>query len=186
MSPVAVAWIDRQYDRENGGRFAEHVLAGAKEFAGCWGDISPVGFACVAWGLATAPRLDPGYVRLHRRVLAADCVRNEWDGSLTVQVRLVAPWPEALAGDQVWQQDRGWRGWPETFGQFLQPSQEELSRVPHVRSALLVDAPVQLGALPPVPDGPGPAMVDLAERAVTVLVREVNDLLGPMLTRLEA
>ncbi|XVU22597.1 hypothetical protein ACQPZJ_35780 [Actinoplanes sp. CA-054009] len=86
MAAVSVAWIDRQYDRENGGRFAEHVLASAKE-----------------------------------------------------------------------------------FGQFLQ-----------------VDAPVQLGALPPVPEGPGPAMVDLAERAVTVLTREIGELLGPMLTRLEA
>ena len=120
MPQPTVAWIDQQYDRENAGlgrsRFAEHIWAHVKEFDECWGDISPVGFACVAWRLTTAPHLDPGYVRLHRRVLEAECVRNSWDGSLTVHARLVSPWPAALADSQVWGQDRGWRGWPETFG----------------------------------------------------------------------
>ncbi len=189
MAPLTVAWIDHHYDRENVGvgrsRFAEHVWVHAKEFDDCWGDISPVGFACVAWQLATAPHLDPGLVRFHRRVLSAECVRNTWDGSLTVEARLVSPWPAALAETQVWGQDRGWRDWPQTFGQFLAPSQQELARLPHVRSTLLVDAPVSFADLPKLPDGPGPELPELAEHAVTVLVRELNDLLTPMVTRLE-
>jgi hypothetical protein len=129
--------------------------------------------------------LDPGYVRLHRRVLDAECVRNGWDGSLTVHARLVAPWPAALAGSQVWGQDRGWRGWPETFGQFLVPSQQELSRFPHARTVLLVDAPLAVADLAPAPDGPGRDLPDLAASTVGVLVRKLNDVLGPMIGRLD-
>lgn len=35
MPPPTVAWIDRQYDREHAGRYAEHVLASVKEFEDC-------------------------------------------------------------------------------------------------------------------------------------------------------
>ncbi|MGK5682110.1 hypothetical protein [Actinoplanes sp. URMC 104] len=189
MAQLTVAWIDHHYDRDHAGlgrsRFAEHVWVHAKEFDDCWGDISPVGFACTAWRLATAPHLDPGFVRLHRRVLRAECSRNTWDGSLTAAATLVAPWPDALTRDRSWTRDRGWRGWPETFGQFLAPSQQELSRIPHARSTLLVDAPLPLADLPEVPEDPGPKLPELAERAVTVLVRELNDLLAPMVARLD-
>lgn len=183
--PQTVAWIDHKYDHEHDGRFATHVMASAKEFEDCYGDISPVGFACVAWRLATAPYLEPGYVRFHRRVLAAECMANAWDGSLIALARLVAPWPAPLAESQVWGQDRGWQGWPETFGQFVSPSHRELSHVPYVRSMLLVDARLALTDLPPAPAGPGPELVELATRTVAVLVREMNDLLGPMVTRLD-
>ena len=188
MAPLTFAWIDHHYDRENAGlgrsRFAEHVWVHAKEFDDCWGDISPVGFACVAWKLATTPHLDPGFVRLHRRVLRATCGRNTWDGSLTVAADLVAPWPAELTGSRAWTQDRGWRGWPETFGQFLAPSAEELSRVPHLRSTLTAEAPLPLTDLPRIPEDAGPELPDLGERTVTVLVRELNDLLAPLVTRL--
>lgn len=180
-----LARVDSASDREHGGRYARHVLARAAEFDETWGDISPVGFACVAWRLATVPELDPGYVRLHGRVLTAECLRNRWDGSLTARVGLVSPPPQALAADAVWGRDRGWRGWPETFGQYVAPTQEELSRTPHVRPVLLVDAPLPLAGLPPAPDGPGPELPTLAERAVAVLARELNELLGPMLGALD-
>jgi hypothetical protein len=133
-------------------------------------------------GSRRLPGLDPGYVRLHRRVLSAGCRRNGWDGSLTVEARLVSPWPEALASSRGWGQDRGW---PETFGQFLAPSQEELSRVPHVRPVLLVDAPLALANLPSAPDSPRRELPELAMRTVGVLMREINDLLGPMVARLD-
>jgi hypothetical protein len=88
--PVSTCWLDHRYDREQAGpgssRFGEHVTRHADEFADCWGDISPVGFACVAWRLAVPPALDPGYVQVHRRVLSAECARNEWDGSLQARI----------------------------------------------------------------------------------------------------
>ncbi|GAA5187398.1 hypothetical protein GCM10023322_35680 [Rugosimonospora acidiphila] len=189
MTVLDVCWIDRQYDRGSAtagsGRFVEHVRRNAGEFDDCWGDISPVRFACTVWRLATVPRLDPGYVRFHRRILSAECARNEWDGSLLARVQVAGPVPEALSRSRVWTQDRGWRGWPTTFGQFLAPSQRELSRFPHVRPVLLVDAPLPLEQLPPVPDAPPPDLPELAERTVGVLVRELDGLLAPMVSACE-
>ena len=185
-----MCWIDHPYDRENAvlgaSRYAEHVQINWADFSDVWGDISPVGFACAAWRLATAPSLDPGYVRFHRRVLSADCRRNEWDGTLLAQVSLVSPWPLELSASRDWGHDRGWRGWPETFGQYLAPSQHELSKIPHARAVVLVDAPLALDLLPTPPDEPGPHLPGLAERTVTVLASELNELLGPMLARLES
>jgi hypothetical protein len=184
MPAPGVAWIDHQYDREHDGRYARQVLTDASAFDECWGDISPVGFACVAWRLATVPALDPGYVRLHRRILTAECVRNTWDGSLILRAGLISPWPEALAGTAVWAQDRGWRDWPEMFNQFVGPSHRDLTTVPHARAVVLVDAPLPFADLPPAPDGPGPHLPELAARAVAVVARHAGDLLAPMLTRL--
>jgi hypothetical protein len=50
---------------------------------------------------------------------------------------------------------------------------------------LLIDAPLPLADLPPAPEEPGPELPELAIRAVSVLVRELNDLLGPMLGQLD-
>ncbi|MBT0773694.1 hypothetical protein KIH74_32415 [Kineosporia sp. J2-2] len=185
MTGPNLVWIDQQYDREHGERYAAHVRSLEAAFAEHWGDISPVGFACTAWRLATVPHLDPGYVRLHRRALSAECERNTWDGSLTARVRLVSPPPEPLAKTQVWGQDRGWRGWPVVLGQYLRPSAEEVSRFPHLRPELLIDAPLPLTGLPPAPERPGPELADLAVRAVSVLARELNDLLRPVLAALD-
>jgi hypothetical protein len=51
---------------------------------------------------------------------------------------------------------------------------------------LLVQAPVRLDDLPAAPDGPTGEVEQTARRAVTVLVRELNDLLSPMISQLEA
>jgi hypothetical protein len=185
MPSPSIAWIDHQYDREHGDRYATHVRALQTVFSDYWGDISPVGFACTAWRLATLPYLNPGYVRFHRRVLSVDCEPNTWDGSLTAHVQLVSPPPGPLAKTHVWGQDRGWQGWPAVLGQFLAPSPEEVSRFPYVRPLLLIDAPLPLADLPPAPEEPGPELAELAIRAVSVLVRELNELLGPMLAQLE-
>jgi hypothetical protein len=181
-------WVDHDYDRERAedgvSRYASHVTANVDRFQDTWGDISPVTFTCVAWELATAPSLDPGFVRWHSRLLEAVCARNSWDGGLTARVRMVSPWPAALAGARDWWHDRGWRGWPEVFGQFVEPTEESLSRVPHMRASLLVEAPVSLGELPPVPEQPR-QLAEHARRAVAVVVRELNDLLVPVLRRLD-
>lgn len=181
-------WIDHDYDRErvHGGRFEAHLQANLSLFADAWGDIAPVSFACSAWRLATEPSLTPGYVRWHRRILHATCTRNEWDGSLTAHAVLVSPLPAELTESRDWWRDRGWREWPQTFGQFLDPTDQDLSRSPHLRTTLLVDAPVPLDHLPPAPDGPAADVAGTARRAVTVLVQELNDLLTPVVRRLES
>ncbi|HTJ38211.1 MAG TPA: hypothetical protein VL738_33660, partial [Dactylosporangium sp.] len=79
------------------------------------------------------------------------------------------------------------RGWPELFGQFVQPSDRDVSRNPHLRATLLVEAPLPLDGLPAAPE-PSASPEDVAasaERAVTVLVRDLSDLVGPLLQQLD-
>jgi hypothetical protein len=182
-------WIDQDYDREQtrdgNSRYAEQIRRHLGDFAATWGDISPVGFACVAWRLATAPALTPGYVRWHRRVLDATCLASPWDGTLSARVTLVSPWPNALTSSRTWWHDRGWRDWPETFGQFLQPADQELAKNAHLRASLLAEAPIPFDELPAAPEGPDADIAELARRAVIVLTRELNDLLAPVVQRLD-
>ncbi|MEV4756878.1 hypothetical protein AB0J86_17435 [Micromonospora sp. NPDC049559] len=183
-------WLDHGYDRTHAvagtGRYARRVHDGAAEFTDAYGDIAPVTFACVAWRLATPPALSPGFVRWHPRIISATCRRNRWDGTLTAEVTLVAGWPEELRAARHWWRDRGWRDWPQRFGQWLDPTEEDLSRRPHLRASLLVEAPVPVERLPAAPDGPHDRLAEAARRAVTVLARELDELLTPVIEQLES
>jgi hypothetical protein len=181
-------WLDDSFDREHApdgsSRYGAEVRRRAEEFATAWGDISPVAFAVTAWRLAVT--LSPGYVRWHRRIVSAICVRSEWDGSLIFEGSLVSPWPGELTWTRQWCRDRGWRDWPQLFGQYVPPTDQDLTRSPHLRALLFVEAPLRLDDLPPAPDGPDDALEQTSRRAVTVLVRELNELLDPMIGQLEA
>jgi hypothetical protein len=184
MTAARVFWIDEQFDREHGDRYATEVLRRTDAFADAWGDIAPVTFAAAAWQLATG--LSPGYVRWHRRIIAASCRRNPWDGGLTCAVTVASRWPAGLTATRGWQHDRGWRDWPQMFGQYTTPTDHDLARSPHVRATLQVDAPLPLDGLPPAPDGPGPEAAAAARRAVIVVTRHLDELLGPMINQLDA
>ncbi|PWU51628.1 hypothetical protein DLJ46_04580 [Micromonospora globispora] len=188
MTAPRAFWLDEQVDRERGahgrGRYETEVAGRLSEFAHTWGDIAPVAFAVTAWRVATT--LSPGYVRWHRRIVSATCERSPWDGSLTCAVTLVSGWPAELTWTRQWQQDRGWRDWPQVFGQYVTPSERDLTRVPHLRATLRVEAPVPLEDLPPAPDGPGGSVASTAHRAVAVLTRELDALLAPMIGQLDA
>jgi hypothetical protein len=187
MAMQQAFWLDDDFDREHApdgcSRYGAQLRRRVDEFADSWGDIAPVRFAATAWRLATA--LSPGYVRWHRRIMSATCLRSPWDGSLTGEVTLVAPWPAELTWTRQWCRDRGWRDWPQLFGQYVPPSEQDLTRSPHLRTLLLVEAPVPLHDLPPAPGGPDGDLEKVARRAVTVLVRELNELLTPMIGQLE-
>ncbi|WP_406046076.1 hypothetical protein OG799_17280 [Micromonospora sp. NBC_00898] len=188
MTPERAFWLDEQVDRERGaggrGRYETEVSARPDEFADTWGDIAPVGFAVAAWRVALA--LSPPYVRWHRRVVSATCARSPWDGSLTCAVTLVSRWPAELTWTRQWQQDRGWRDWPQLFGQYVTPSERDLTRAPHLRAMLRAEVPVPPDDLPPAPDGPGDEFAPAARRAVAVLTRELDALLAPLIGQLEA
>jgi hypothetical protein len=94
-------------------------------------------------------------VRWHRRIVAAACLCSPWDGSLTCEISLASPWPAELTWTRQWGRDRGWRDWPQLFGQYVPPSEQDLTRSPHLRASLLVQAPVRFDDLPPAPAGPG-------------------------------
>jgi hypothetical protein len=188
MAGQQAFWIDDNFDREHASgtrsRYGDEVRGRLDEFADAWGDIAPVTFAAVAWRLATTLR--PGYVRWHPRIVSATCSRNPWDGGLTCDVTLVSPWPAQLTWSRQWDRDRGWRDWPQLFGQYVAPSEQDLTRSPHLRASLLVQAPVRLDDLPPAPEGPDTDLVEqAARRAVAVLVRELNDLLNPIVDQLD-
>ncbi|MDL4776366.1 MULTISPECIES: hypothetical protein [Thermomonosporaceae] len=189
MNGQRAFWTDDRYDRERArggaGRYAERLRDNVGEFGAAWGDIAPVEFACAAWRVATPPLTSPGYVRWHRRVLSATCVRNTWDGSLTARVRLVSPPPAPLTVSRTWWRDRGWQGWPEVFGQFVEPAEQDLAKAPHLRASLEMDAPVPLGRLPAAPDGLDGTLEETAHRALVVLVGELNELLAPIIAQLE-
>lgn len=85
---------------------------------------------------------------------------------------------------RTWWRDRGWLGWQETFGQYVEPTQQDLARIPFLRASLLVEAPVPLDDLPPEPEGPHEEVERRAHRAVTVLARELNALVSPVLDQL--
>jgi hypothetical protein len=187
MGEHEALWVDREYDRgraDGSSRYAERVRHNVAAFDESWGDIAPVTFACAAWRLATAP--PPPWVRRHRRILSVTCDRNPWDGTLTAHALLVSPLPAQLTTSREWWRDRGWRDWPQTFGQYLEPTDQDLTRSPFLRTTLVIDTPVPLGALPPAPSGPSDTLADTARLAVTVLVKELNELLNPIIRRLEA
>ncbi|MEU8184888.1 hypothetical protein AB0B85_12145 [Micromonospora sp. NPDC049044] len=181
-------WLDEQFDRERGadvgGRYEAEVRRRLDDFADSWGDISPVGFAATAWRVATD--LSPGFVRWHRRIVSATCTRSPWDGSMVGAVTVISRWPAELTWTRQWQRDRGWRDWPQLFGQYTTPTEQDQTRSPHLRAMLQVEAPVPLDDLPPAPDGPDGDVATTARRATAVLVRELNDLLAPMIGQLEA
>jgi hypothetical protein len=189
MSTREAFWLDHDYDREHArdgsSRYEAVVRARTDDFADSWGDIAPVTFACTAWHLATEPLLSPGFVRWHRRILQAVCVRNEWDGGLVGAVTLVSPWPAELTCSRQWWRDRGWRDWPRTFGQYLRPTEQDLSRNPYLRASLLVEAPLPLDSLPPAPENPTDDIGEEARHAVTVLVWELNQILTPIIRQLD-
>ncbi|WP_238425297.1 hypothetical protein [Micromonospora parastrephiae] len=181
-------WVDEQFDREHGtggqGRYEAEVLSRIDKFADTWDDIAPVAFAATAWRVAS--ELSPGFVRWHRRIVSATCTRSSWDGSMVCAVTVVSRWPAELTWTRQWQRDRGWRDWPQVFGQFTTPTEQDQTRSPHLRALLQVEAPVPLDALPPAPGGPQDHVAPAARRAVVVLARELNDLLAPVIGQLEA
>ena len=155
MAVPLAFWLDEGYDREHApdhvSRYGAEVRERTAEFAGAWDDISPVPFTVTAWRVAAS--LTPPYVRWHRRITAAACLASPWDGSLVCEVSVVAPWPAELSRTRTWCRDRGWRDWPQLFGQYAPPSEQDLTRAPHLRASLLVQAPVPLDRLPPAPAG---------------------------------
>jgi hypothetical protein len=181
-------WLDDSFDREHApdgqSRYAVEVRRRIGEFDGCFGDISPVPFAVTAWRVAVT--LSPGYVRWHRRIGSALFRRSDWDGSLIGEANIVSAWPGELTWTRQWCRDRGWRDWPQVFGQYVPPSEQDLTRSPHLRALLYVEAPVPLDDLPAAPDSPSDDVAKAARRAVTVLVREFNELLTPMIGQLES
>jgi hypothetical protein len=184
---LLVCWIDRDHDRrsapDGGSRYGAYLKLHGALFDP-WGEAGadkvtrdPVEFAIAAFQVATGPIMSPGHLRWHGRVQGHDAGRSAQDGRLVLQVTLAVPSPVRLPWD--------WRGWERDFhGRYLEPD----DRRPVGLARLGLRWPVPTDQLPPPrrPKRSGIPNLRDANRAVAVLVDQVNATCGPILADLEA
>ena len=195
---AAAFWIDYDYDRENASdgvsRYGAYVRQSsmlAESWDGTWDDaqVRQARFAEAAWATATTPVMSPGFVRRHPRVIDATVQFNAWDATLAGSVRLVAPWPHALASSRDWRRDEWWQDWPtETLGRtgWREPDEDELTRHAYLMTSAWLAFPLRVPAgLPPAPSGPDDCVEIAAREAVATLVRAMNAMVMPVIETLE-
>lgn len=178
-------WIDAEYDREYASdgvsRYAAYVRDGKFE---PWTDNDrAVELAVFAWERATSPVMSPGYVRRHPRILTVRLERSGWDGSLLAVVDLVIPQPQPLQWLRSDDDRDMWRDWPrdQRFGgdSWREPDTDELAGNPYLLCTASLRFTVPSADLPDL--AAYPDLVYAADDAVTVLVRELNVITGPVL-----
>ncbi|HZR50419.1 MAG TPA: hypothetical protein VFB06_12975 [Streptosporangiaceae bacterium] len=201
MSTDAAFWIDYEYDRvmasDGRSRFASYVrrASASGEWAECWDGtwdddaVRAVQFASASWRVATSPVMSPGYVRHHNRIRSARVEVNPWDTSLCAAVEIIIPQPRQLAAARDSGNGSMWWDWQqENHGGeqvYLEPSEQELSRYRYMLATTKLAFPLPTSGLPTAPDGPGAWIEDAAERAVTVLCNELQQVVRPVLAVLE-
>lgn len=194
--------IDAEYDRDHSddgvSRYGAYVRDRMSTFAEAWDgtwDDGTVPFATTAWRTATGPVMSPGYVRHHQRILSAQIVRNEWDGSLAADVSLAIFQPPSLRFMRSEHNMGIWRDWPteHDFGRdatvFLDPSGEDVIRSSYLMASarLCFSLPDAQAALAVPHAGwalPGAAEAE-AREAVAILVDALNEVVGPVLRQIE-
>lgn len=190
--PSAAFWVDRGYDREQASdgvsRYGAYLRDAAFE---PWTDHDrAVEWAVFAWRRATGPVMSPGYVRCHQRVLAARLERSGWDGSLVAGVDLVSCWPEqlrtALARSlRLGGRDAYWQDWPtEYLGEttsYYQPSEADVAARRYLLTTISLQFTMSSAALPEPPATPA-VLLSAGQQAVAVVVAELNQVVGPVLS----
>jgi len=154
--------------------------------------------------------MSPPYVCLHPRIRSATIIRNEWDLSLGAAVQLVAPQPKPLRhlpveGSPLAAPDvptspfgpagTSWRDWPSEHSFTLdttlsyEPSGQQVCRDPYLITTVELDfsMPCAQAALPVPAESwaSGGLAEESARQVVEILVRELNRIVGPVLTRIE-
>jgi hypothetical protein len=188
----AAFWVDRDYDRE-------HASDGTSRYGAYLRDATfepgtdhdqAVEWAAFAWRRATGPVMSPGYVRYHPRVRSAQLERSGWDGSLAAGVTLVSCWPEqvtrALANSvRLGDKDSYWQDWPAGYRGgdttcYYEPSEADVAARPYLLTTLSLQFTVPPAALPDSP-ATSTALLNAGQRAVAVVVAELNRIVGPVL-----
>jgi hypothetical protein len=191
QAPTAF-WVDRDYDREFASdgisRYGAYLRDAVFE---PWTDEDrAVEWAVFAWHRATGPVMSPGYVRCHPSVLAARLERSGWDGSLVAAVGLISTWPEQLKtalarGVRLSDRDAYWQDWPtEYHGEtvtYYEPSEADVAARPYALTTLSLQFTVPSAALPEPPTTPA-AVLGAGQKAVAVVVAELNRIVGPVLS----
>jgi hypothetical protein len=187
----AAFWVDSGYDREHASdgisRYGAYLRDAA--FEPWTDDDQATEWAVFAWEQATGPVMSPGYVRYHPRVLAARLERSGWDGSLVAGVNLVSGWPEEIkaalaAGLGLGDTHAYWRDWlAEYLGgsvSYHEPNEADVATRPYLLATLSLQFTVRSAALPQ-PPASSAALLNAGQRAVAVMVTELNRVVGPVL-----
>jgi hypothetical protein len=193
MSPAPAFWVDSDYDREfaSGGisRYGAYLSDATFE---PWTDHDQaVEWAVFAWERATGPVMSPGYVRYHPRVLTARMERSGWDGSLIAAVTLVSAWPEQLTGTltravRLGERKAYWQDWPAEYPGggttcYYEPSEADIAARPYLLTTISMQFTVPSDALPD-PPAASAARLEGGRQAVAVVVAELNQVVGPVLS----
>lgn len=195
-------WVDAAYDvaaaSDGASRFRCYLLKEVGEGAldAMWDgsvrdDADRAGEFCAAvWPLAIPPRMAPGYVRWHPRVISGSVEVNSWDGDLVGRVRLVAPWPEAIVRSRDRLASAAWRDRPvERQGDavvYLDPGSDDLAERSYLTSELTLAFPLALRSLVPAPAGPRDDVEARARFAISEVVNALCAAVDPVLAALEA
>jgi hypothetical protein len=191
VAPAAF-WVDRGHDREYASdgisRYGAYLRDATFE---PWTDNDQaVEWAVFAWRRATGPVMSPGYIRYHPRVLAARLDRSSWDGSLVVGVDLVSSWSAQLktalaSALRLGDSDTHWQDWPTEYRggdaiSYYQPSEADVAARPYLLAAISLHFTVPSAELPE-PPGTSAALLSAGQQAVTIVVAELNRIVGPVL-----
>jgi hypothetical protein len=185
-------WVDRDYDREYASdgisRYGAYLRDATFE---PWTDHDQqVEWAAFAWRRATGPVMSPGYVRYHPRVLAARLERSGWDGGLVADVTLVAAWTEQLSRALVRpvrlvDREAYWHDWPSEYlggdiACYHEPAEADVAARPYLLTTLSLQFTVPSAALSH-PPATSSALLSAGQRAVAVVVAELNRIVSPVL-----
>ena len=187
---------DDEYDQANGdyggSRFANYIRGRAAMFSACWDGTYESSlaerFAVMAWDVATGPIMIPGYVRQHRRIMAADPAVSDWDGSLVARVDLITCQPRNLSyvpnGGGFWRDWPAEASWSGDGDLYAYPSGEDLTRSGYLLTS--VSLQFALPAFTGLPAAPVATpslreLADTARTAVRVLARELSAIVDPVI-----
>jgi hypothetical protein len=188
-------WVDRDYDRAHASdgisRYGSYLRDATFE---PWTDNDhAVEWAAFAWRRATSPVMSPGYVRYHPAVLGARLERSGWDGSLAGGVTVVSAWPEgiktaAARSVRLGDRDAYWQDWPTEYRggdavSYYEPGEADVAARPYLLATLSLHFTVASAALPE-PPATSAALLSAGQQAVTVVVAELNRIVGPVLATL--
>ncbi|GAB7182175.1 hypothetical protein ATKI12_2006 [Kitasatospora sp. Ki12] len=189
FDPVTLAFVDDDYDRRHASDGNSRFGVYLDRYAGLPREGEPpytgAEFAVVAWGIATAPVMSPGYVRIRPDLLAVTAHPAEDDPTALV-LRITAPVPHHALATRPrpgrwldWERDCHDRG----------PWSPTVEPIPDRRPVMLLSAylclPVPAATLVvPTANRVGPELTGQAKAAVAVLAEHVNRLAGPAVAAL--
>ncbi|MFE1206426.1 hypothetical protein ACFW5V_32585 [Streptomyces sp. NPDC058762] len=186
-----LVYVDDEYDRANDNRFAVYVRQNLDRFRDTWSEDpapheDPVRFALAAFDVASMPVMQPGYVRERPDLHGVHLRRDDWDGTLFVDVGVPLR-HHHLKGSRLPYEWRDWEAVRFQNGDYRtlqEPSGEEgVSKAVLTYSVVRVPGRDWKGLVKPTAYE-GRTLVEEARRAVAVLADHINREAGPMVASL--